>query len=184
MSVTIIIPDDYQFGPAMQALTEKQQGFVIAMMETGGLNYTRAALAAGYTDNPRHPGQVRAQAHRLAHDEKIQAAIKEESLRRLGAASFIAIKTVLEIADDRTAETKDRLKAAEMIMNRTGLHATSEHKVAVEHTTKSDKETIARIEHLAKGLGLDPKVLLGRAVVDAVFEEVAPVDEDDLSDVL
>lgn len=154
----------------MSRLTDMQKAFVIAMIEYGGLDYTKAARAAGYKDSGT--GAIRVHAHYLAHDERIQEAIKEEGQRRLNAGALMAVRTLLTIVDDPTAERKDRLKAAEMIMNRTGLHATSEHKVAVVHKDESGAEMVKRIEQLSKNLGLDSKKLLGGMVVEAEFEEV------------
>ena len=182
MGGEITLSEDYQLGPAMQRLNERQRRFVHAMIELGGLNNRRAALDAGFADSPTNPNQLNVTAHRLAHDENIQAAIKEEGIRLLNAGTFLAVKVCLEIAADPTTMKKDKLKAAEMIMNRTGLHATSEHKVAVEHTTKSDKETIARIEQLAKALGLDAKQLLGQGAIEAEFVDVTEGDPDDIGD--
>lgn len=172
MGGEITISEDYQLGPAMQRLNERQRRFVHAMIENGGLNNRRAALDAGFADSPTNPNQLNVTAHRLSHDENIQAAIKEEGIRLLNAGTFLAVKVCLEIAADPTTMKKDKLKAAEMIMNRTGLHATSEHKVAVTHVDRTTDETVKRIEQLAKSMGLDPKLLLGQAAIDAEFVEV------------
>lgn len=174
----IEIPSEYNLGPAMKRLSERKQAFVVAMIEFGGNNYTRAARAAGYLDTPGSHSIV-VTAHKLAHDEYIQAAIKEEGQKRLNASTIMAVKTLLDIADDVTAEKKDRLKAAEMILNRTGLHATSEHKVAVTHKDETSDEMIKQIRQLSKNLGIDPKKLLGGVVVDAEFEEVPVASSDD-----
>lgn len=172
MGGSLTVPDDAVLGPAMLRLNERQRLFVTGMIAYGGLNNSRAALEAGYPNSENNPSQIRVTAHRLAHDENIQAAIKEEAVRMLNAGALVAVKVVLEIATDPGTEKKDRLKAAEMIMNRTGLHATSEHKVAVEHSSKSDKEAIANIERMAKALGLDARLLLGQGAVEAEFIDV------------
>lgn len=177
ISSEIEVPDEYVLGPAMQRLNERQRHFVTAMIEYGGTSYSRAARAAGYSE-----ATVLHHAHKMAHDESIQAAIKEEAVRRLNTGALMAVKTVLIIMEDPTTEKKDRLKAAEMIMNRTGMHATSEHKVAVTHKDETPSELVKRIESMARGLGLDPKKLLGNAAIDAEFEEV--VEEDSLDDIL
>lgn len=160
----------------MSRLSDRRQAFVIGMLECR--NQTQAAIYAGFPNDE----YIHQTAYRLAHDETIQDAVKEVAQRRLNSSSMVAVRILLEIADDVTAEKKDRLKAAEMILNRTGLHATSEHKVAVTHVDKTTDEMIKRIEQLSKGLGLDPKKLLGNLVVEADFVELQP--EDDLSDLL
>lgn len=178
--VAVIVPDEATLGPAMLRLTERQRKFVMAMIELGGMGHARAAISAGYSYNPDKPNKIEVQAHSLAHDEKIQDAIKEVGIRMLNAGAILAVKTVLDIADNPQAEMKDRLKAAEMIMNRSGLHAMTEHKATVVHKSESTSDTVKRIEQMAKKLGLDPAKLLGNCVIEGSFEEVP---EDDLGDI-
>jgi phage terminase small subunit len=168
-------------GPSMQLLTEKQRGFVAAMIEQGGLNYKEAARRAGYGGNDN---VLRTTGHDLAHNPRIQEAIREVGLKMLTSGSLVAVKAVLEIAGDITAEKKDRLKAAEIIMNRCGMPALTEQKMTVVHKDETSAEMIKQIEQLSKNLGLDPRKLLGRAVVDAEFEEVEEADENSIDDLL
>lgn len=185
------IPADAKLGPAMKALNTRQQAFVCAMIEMGGINHTRAALAAGYGNNNMDSASV--QGHRLAHDDLILAAIHEESYRRLRSGAIMAVQTVLEVCNDRTAENKDRLKAAEMLMNRSGLHAVTEHNVKVERHDMTDEGMIKKIKLLAEKQGLDPVRLLGGAgiTIEAEFKEVKTETssgeenkaEDDLADI-
>lgn len=173
---------DIELGPAMSKLTDRQRDFVYAMIEMGGLNYAGAARAAGYPAGKEGSSQLRVTGHRLAHDTKIQEAMREMGPRMLNAGIFIAARFVLETIDNPQVEIKDRLKASEMIMNRTGMHATSEHKVAVVHKDETSSEMIKRIEHLSRNLGIDSAKLLGGIITDAEYVEVPP--EDDLSDIL
>lgn len=182
ISQLLEIPSDFSCGPAMKKLNERQKAFVTAMLDFGGRNNTRAARAAGYDGADE---VVRVTAHRLAHDPKIQEAIKEEGEKRLNAGTIMAVNILLEICDDATTEKKDRLKAAEMILNRVGLHAKSEHKVAVTHKDETSKEMIAEIKLLSERLGIDPQKLLGnQAIVEAEFVEVEEFDENSLDDLL
>lgn len=180
----LLITPDAKLGPAMKNLNDRQRAFVIAMIEMGGINYTRAAEAAGYGN-----GNVESactQGNRLAHDETVIAAIHEEAQRRLRSGAIMAVQTLLEIANDRTAEHRDRLKATEMILNRSGLHAVTEHNVKVEHRDATDEGMIERIKLLAQKQGLDPIKLLGSAgiVVEAEFKEVLPEIDNELSDIM
>ena len=175
----IDVPLDYECGPAMLALNDRQRAFVTAMLDFGGRDNTKAARAAGYEDLPGS-STIRVTAHRLAHDPRIQEAIREEAEKRLKTGAIMAVNTLLDIADDATTEKKDRLKAIEMIMNRTGLHATSEQKVTVTRTDMTGDAMIARITQLAKSQGLDPQKLLGHmAPVEAEFVEVQQSEEFD-----
>lgn len=156
----------------MRQLNEKQRAFVIALIEMGGINYTRAALAAGYGNGNVKNAEVT--GSRLAHDETIIAAIHEEAYRRLRSGAIMAVKTLLEIADDAGAKDGDRLKAVEMILDRTGLHSVTEHNLKVTRHDVTDEGMIKRITLLAQKQGLDPARLLGSAgvTVDAEFKVV------------
>lgn len=166
-------------GPAMIDLLPKQRAFVVAMLETGGQNNTKAAQIAGYSlDNY---DAARATAWRLAHDPKILAAIKEEANRRLHSGAILGASVLLEIANDPTH--KDRFKAASELLSRGGLVMATEHKITVER--RDDKGMIDKITVLAAQLGLDPRKLLGNAApaVDAEFEDVTATS-DGLEDLL
>lgn len=178
----LTITPDARLGPRMQELNVRQRGFVIALLEIGGINFTRAAMAAGYGNGNEESAAV--QGNRLAHDDKILAAIHEEAYRRLRSGAVMAVKTLLEIADDTGAKHGDRLKAVEMLLNRSGLHAVTEHNVKVERYDATDETMIKRIKLLAEKQGLDPVKLLGSTgvTVDAQFKVVTEV-EDDLSDI-
>jgi len=104
------------------------------------------------------------------------------------ASAPMAISELIKIAEDPN-DKKYQIKAIELILNRTGHHATTEHKVEVAHTY-SDQQSVARIVALAKQLQMDPTKLLGSAgvkvddkgqIIDAEFEEVqesvAPLPE-------
>lgn len=170
--LTSVVADEGELGPAMQALkTDRQRLFVVALLQQGGRNYAMAARNAGYvgTDEAR-----RVTGWRLAHDSAIQEAMREESQRMLGGAIGLAADFVASVIEDPSANRKDRLRAAEMLFNRTGLPAQTEHKVTIKHEL-SDKDKIAKIIELAKRNGINPKTLLGD-VVDGEFTEV-PFEE-------
>lgn len=160
--------EEVKFGPAMRSLTDMQQRFVLFLMDSGSSNATEAAEAAGYSTNSNQA--LRQQGSYLMHDEKVQAAMREVGQARISGVTMKAIRTVEKALD--STDHKAALKAAEMVLNRAGLHATSEHKVTVEHITDEDK--VARIKALAMTLGLDPSKLLGAAgvVIDADYTEV------------
>lgn len=178
MTIMVKIPDEGRLGPAMRKLLPRQQAFVIATLEEGGLNNARAAALAGYTGDEK---SLRVTGHRLAHDEDVLAAIHEEAKRRLQSSQILAVRELLEILNAPTTSEnrKDKLKAIEMTFNRVGLHATTEHTVNVTHKDLTTDEMIKRITELAKQQDLDPRKLLGSAgvVIDAEFEEVKESSE-------
>lgn len=169
----LTLTPDAKLGPCMRALNERQRAFVIALIEMGGINFSRAAFAAGYGNGNVESASV--QGHRLAHDETILAAIHEEAHRRLRSGAVMAVQTLLEIANDQTAKHGDRLKAVEMLLNRSGLHAVTEHNIKVERHDVTDEGMIKRITLLAQKQGLDPAKLLGSAgvVLEGEFQEVS-----------
>lgn len=171
LELRVPMPDEGKWGAAMLALpTDRQRQFVMALVEYGDINFTQAAIRAGFS-----PASASVTGHRLAHDEGIQAAIREEAHRRLGSAGIAASSFLLSALSDPLVQTKDKLKAAEMIFNRIGLPAQSEHKVTVEHTM-SDDEKLERIKELAAKHGVSVQSLLGD-FVDAEFTEVKEVPE-------
>src|SRR5690349_3017404 len=96
-----------RLGPKMKALNDRQQAFVVALLTQGTRNYAAAARTAGYQGE--ESGALRVSAHRLAHDERILAALREETERRMQASIGMAAEVLLSIAEDPTH--KDRLKA-------------------------------------------------------------------------
>jgi hypothetical protein len=166
-----------RYGPAMNALSHKEQEFVEFLMENGGRRANDAGAKAGY-----HPQY----GWKLARQEHVQKALKEESIKRLGSYTLMATSVVAEIAMDDTVSPRVRLTAAEMIMNRTGLHAKSEHVVKVENVSVA--EMLANVKAKAAALGLDGDEMLAKLgygpgeIVDAEFEEVGSTEG--LEDVL
>jgi hypothetical protein len=167
----LVSPDpESKFGPAMSVLSERQQAFVMAMITLGTMNHIEAAKAAGYGQGTKY--NIRFYAYRLAHDEKIQAAISEESSRRLNSGKPMAVAGLLKMAEDGDLEPQYRLKAFEMVMNRTGLHATTEQKVQMTYKDETSEEMTKQITLIAQQLGVDASKLLGAPTVDAEFTEV------------
>lgn len=155
--ITIAVPPEKKLGPAMRALNERQQLFVVACFEQPKRDNTAAARVAGYQGNDN---TLRVTAHRLSHDPRIIAALREEGMRRmdmLGAKAIDKLGDVLESATDH----KTSLKAIEMVLNRVGFHSRTEH-INKNENVLSDIEKVEKITLLAKAMGLDPKALLGR----------------------
>ena len=178
----IDLPPEDQQGPAMRRLNEQQRRFVCALSVFGG-NRTEAYRWAGY--NVKTDGSARAASSRLHSLEEIKDAIREEAIRRLDTAPLLAISTMVRLAggtDDKLA-----LKASEMILDRTGFHGMTEHKVTIEDK-RTTKELIEFIMQAAPRHGLDANKMLGlsapgdgtAAPIDAEFTEVDP----DLADLI
>lgn len=162
-------------GPKMRALNERQRAFVTACLEIGRVDNKRAAAMAGYSGDDN---TLAVAGHRLSHTLSVQEAMHEEASRRLGSAKIMAVSELIGIAQS-SGQVKDRLKAISMILNRTGLHETSEHKVTTRDESKTDEAMLDRINVLAAELGVDVSSLVGKKVaatlplIEGEFEEVA-----------
>ncbi len=174
-------------GPAMQALTPMQRRYVLALIEpqkpgADGMNGTAAAEAAGYQGDRKKLAEI---GSRLRHNPKVVAAIHEEALKHLMGARLLATRVLTEIAGDVTQKGADRLKAADMILNRTGIIEETKSEVVVTHR-RDPKEVIGDIVQMAKKLNLDPKQLLGAhgIVIDAEFEVIEVGSTLGLEDIL
>lgn len=175
------IPDSPELGKAMAAILPQQRAFVVAYVNSATGNASQAARAAGYGDTSETEEQRKTAAkvagHRLIHDAKILAAVKELAQARIEANAFKAASVLVEIAEDPTH--KDRLKAAEMLMNRAGMLVVNESKVVHEHRVEARSTILEKIRTIAERNGLNADDLIaGRGgqpalpapVIDATFE--------------
>lgn len=186
-SLTITIPDDADLGPAMKALSPMQRAFVYATVECGG-NATNAAEAAGYCANTAPEDRrtnLTSIGSQLMRNPRVAAALVEEAQKRLLTGSFLAVEKLLQLVTEGNSQSI-QLRAAQALMDRTGMGPKSEHKVIVEHT-RTDKEIVARITEISQRLGIDPQKLLGTRApaqepIDAEFEELG--DTTGLEDIL
>lgn len=165
-AVMIPLPDVEELGPAMRALTERQRAFVVAFFHTG--KRETAAHIAGYAGEI-NSNLLGVSAYNVWHQPKVQAAIKEFGeqcvLAGLVPMAFAALENALRLGDK-----KEQLKAAQMVMDRTGFHAKSEQIIRQPDKTRVDQ--IKEIMRLCHEQGLDARKLIGGAVdfVDADFE--------------
>ena len=186
---TGLVPRDTKLGPAMSALTPNARAFVIAIIEMGGaINEMHLAVErAGYRCESKNSAYV--QAHRLAADPRIQAAILEEAKARCKSASLLSISAMIEIVQDKTVKPSTRLQAASRLAAIAGMDPATQMLVKHDHeVTVTVKEQISQVRQLARELGLDPKVFLGKAgvTIEGEFEEVVAVEglTDGLEDLL
>jgi phage terminase small subunit len=148
---------DYELGPDMLALTDKQRNFVFHLMEAGGTNFTRAAALAGYTGTA---DALASHASRLAHDEKIGRAMFEEAKRRLAASAILAVSELHKVLNDPLAKMNIKLRAIQMVLDRVGM-GTSQTHVVKHEVTVSEEERLENIRDMAARLNLNADKLLG-----------------------
>lgn len=161
--------DEAEYGPAMQALTDKQRLFVLAMLDIPACSHARAAREAGYSD-VKLGAKVR--GHYAAHNPAVQAAMREEAGKRLNGLSVVAANVMMDLLLDEDVDEKTKLKAAAAVLDRTGFAAAQNINVNKTITDNSGKAIMERIRTLAAKHGLDPQRLLGKPVEDAEFSEV------------
>ena len=183
--------DEATLGPAMLRCTLMQRRFVMANLILGGKNMRRAAMMAGYSGNE---ATLAVTGFRTAHIQYVQDAIREEAQKRMSAASIEAVSTVMDIAGGNiTAPPSVRLAASLALMDRTGLHAKTEHSVTV--TQEVGKSTMllemvrARLKANPANTAWVPEPIRLMLAAETVNVEVdKPIDvvyvEDDLSDLI
>jgi hypothetical protein len=162
---------DQDFGPAMRALNERQRGFVMGMIEVPGCSYAAAARRAGYSDT-KEGAKVR--GHHLAHNPAVQDAIREEAGKRLNAASLTAGGVLLALLTDTKILPKDRIKAAGMLLDRSGFGASQTINVNKTVTRKMDVSAAAQkiAEFRQRFPEQFEKLLGGPPVLEGEFTEV------------
>ncbi len=160
--------DEAEYGPAMLALTEKQRGFVLAMLTIPGCSHSRAAREAGYSDVK---GADRVSGHLCAHNPNVQAAMREEAGKRLNSLSVVAANVMMDIMLSEDAGPKDKLKAAMAVLDRTGFAAAQTINVHKTVTDNSGKAVLERIKRAADALGVDPGTLLGATPMKVINHE-------------
>jgi phage terminase small subunit len=166
--------DDQEFGPALSALTERQRNFVLAMVEVPGCSHAEAARRAGYSDVAE---AAKVRGHYLAHNPAVQEAIREEAGRRLNASSLAAAGVLMNLLTDETILPKDRIKAAGMLLDRSGFGAAQTINVNKTVTRKVDaSEAMSRIAEFRQKFPEQFAKLTGTAapaVIEGEFSEVA-----------
>lgn len=164
--------DEYELGPKMLALSEKQRRFVLELVADPLLSRAEAARRAGYSDSSE---AAKVTAHRLMHDQRIIDAMHEQAGKRLWAISMKAAYRVDQMLDSE--DEKIALKAAVAVLDRTGFGAQQNININQTVRDESSKAILQRIEKLADRLGVPVTGLLEQRpaapVVDGEFSEVS-----------
>jgi phage terminase small subunit len=147
--------DEPELGPAMRALAPKQRQFVLAMLADPNGTQSGWAQAAGYSTKGDSHAVV---GCRMMRDPRIIAAAQEIAKQHLGGnGPVLAVKNLLRIASNE--KHPQNLKATEMILNRTGMHEKSEHRVVVEHRNDAEMEELCR--RMALEMNIPVEKLIG-----------------------
>ena len=115
-------------------LTPKQEAFAREYVMNGG-HGEKAAIAAGYSAHT-----ARQKASQLLRKPKVQEAIRTETFEQVERLAPRALNVLLDIIDDPEVAARDRVRAAEAILERSYLHKIS--KTEVEVTTVADPTSL------------------------------------------
>jgi hypothetical protein len=177
--LTLVIEDDRRLdGPAMSCLTDQMRTFVLAIMHLapsagGRLNVRGAAKAAGYTEGS---------ANNLMRNPRIQAALKEETQKRIGEVGMMSMAALRGIIDN--TQHKDHFHAVKLGLALDGFQPAQKvdvtHGGSVDHVVVDNRERIKRIAERLQAQGKDARALLaaGGIIVDAEFEVIESDDEE------
>jgi phage terminase small subunit len=169
------VEEALSWGPAMQRLSPMRQQFVLELLKDPANEGKRAAIAAGYGNDGRSAVVI---ASRLRHDPTVLAAIHECAVAQLSSLKLLATQTIRDILENPTTRAADRIKAAALVLDRTGIPAQTDQHIVVEDKRQTAAERVADIIMLARQLGQDPRVLLGNIgiIIEAEFVEVPPAE--------
>ena len=155
-------PVDAQDGEKMKALpSDRHRAFVRALYQVKpghGAN-VKAAKLAGFGSPTSTAGSMATIASRLAHDERVLAAIAEEDSKRIRASAPRAINALSRLIE--TPSHKDHARGIAMVLDR--VHPVeTKHVVEVEHSIsssmKNTAEVFERIMLLAARAGVPPMI--------------------------
>jgi phage terminase small subunit len=144
-------PVDAIDGPAMLALpTERHRAFVRALYQVKpghGAN-VKAAKLAGWGCPSSSAQSMATIASRLAHDERVLEAIREEDEKRIRSSAPRAISALSRLVEN--PKHKDHARGIAMVLERVHPVETTHH-VKVEHdASPSFKETAQVLERIAE----------------------------------
>jgi hypothetical protein len=140
--------------------TDQQRRFVWAMLCTGG-DGAEAARMAGASD---HLDAAKVYACRSMQNPAIVEALREVTTSQFEASALMAAGVLIEIAQDKTKKAKDRLNAAEAILNRTGFSPVQTFNVNKTVTDLRGDALLERLRVVAGVLGVDVGRLIGEDV--------------------
>lgn len=159
--------DGIHLGPAMTALKPQWRAFVVAYC-TNGCNATAAAREVGYHDNGGDG--IKVQGHRLVHDKRILAAIREWTIASVQSRLPVYRELLDEVAqnDQHVGQVKSLLA----LMDRGGMPAVTERNINVT-VTMTSAEKIQKLKSLMEARGATEEEIRSKigSVTDAEYYE-------------
>ena len=138
----LTLPEGTEWGPCMAAIrSDRHRAFVLALYSVPlgyGANVT-AAKMAGFGTSTTSAKCWSVIASRLAHDDKILAALHEEDQKRIRASAPRAIRALTNLVED--PGHRDHVRGIGMILDRV-------HPLETRHTV----DVVHRVDHNAEAL--------------------------------
>src|ERR1700761_6666257 len=100
------VADLEELGPAMLACTVGERNFIQAKLETG-LSNSECARLAGFSHSS--PDVLKSRGYALAHSERVQNALLEQSKRFLKTELPKSLRVMIEIRDSKLVKPETRL---------------------------------------------------------------------------
>jgi hypothetical protein len=158
-----VLPDvpGVQWGPAMAALpSDKYRAFVLHLYDIPpgwGCN-AKAARLAGFGTDTSSPASMAQIGHKLAHDDRVLAAIAEEDKKRIRASAPRALSALQRVVEN--PDHRDHVRAVSAVLDRT-YPVQTQHQMHVVHEHVIDHRKTA-VEDLrrCKALGIPHEKLL------------------------
>ena len=136
-----------EWGPAMKALpSDRHRAFVLALyqIKPGYGAHVKAAKLAGFGTSTTSAKSWSTIGARLAHEERILAALFEEDQKRIRASAPRAIRALQHLIED--PEHKDHARGIGMVLDRVHPLETR-HTVDVVHHVDHDSEAVRYLRH-------------------------------------
>jgi hypothetical protein len=137
----LVAPEGTEWGPAMRALpSDRHRLFVMSMyaVPPGHGAGVKAAKAAHFGTTTTTVQSWSVIAWRLCHDQRIQAALREEDLRRIRVSAPRAVSALERLVEN--PRHKDHVRAIDLMLSRAHpieTHAVITHQVAVDHNSEA-----------------------------------------------
>lgn len=150
-------------GPKMKALTAKERTLVHYFIRQAERDYNAAFAKANFGLNPKNGSQKSSITWAIMHSDRMQDAILEECQRLTRGFLPMSLRVLAEIVENPQCATGDRIRAARLIIERSGLNAvTEQHHFSDNRPLQDDPQKIERIRVLGKQLGIPVEEIIGR----------------------
>lgn len=108
-----------EFGPKMQACTERVRRFVLAFLEQGCEDASEAARKAGFHDPGPHSSAIRVRGHELRHRPRVIEAMQEVARTYFGGMLLPAVLAAEDMITNR--KHPDHAKMVLAVLGAQGL---------------------------------------------------------------